>query len=342
MKESQAQEARESILGVDGVASRPRPRTMRYHSGMARSIAALSLFSLLMAGCGQPASDAPPETPDASAADSNRPAVETAAPSGPGYLGVALARQKVDVAAELDGRLSAVDVRVGDRVEPGDKIARIETRELREEIAVAGAALEALEAEERQAAIELQTIRERYQRRQALEGVFSQEEVASLLADQEQAEAALETARARVGRDRAYLEQLRSRLSYSVVTSPIAGLVAVRYLDPGAVVRSGAPVVRLLAADAFVVRFAVPPEEIGAFRAGSKIDFHIDNMGLRLTGVVSDISPQIDLASEMVFVEADLALPEDQAVHLQSGLVGSVTLPPSELASTTTASAASR
>lgn len=241
-----------------------------------------------------------------------------------GYVGVALAHHSVDVAAELEGQLSAIYVRVGDRVEPGDRIASIETRQLSDELSMAQADLRALQAEEKQAAIDLEAIKERYQRRRSVADLYSSEEVEALRVEEQRAAAALETATARVSREAAFVKQLRGRLSFAVVASPIAGTVATRYLDPGALVRSGVAVVQVIAADAFVARFAVPPEEAGELKLGLPIRFSAATTGLRLSGVVTHVSPQVDVASEMVFVEADLILPESWDGHLQSGLVGFV------------------
>ncbi len=240
------------------------------------------------------------------------------------YVGVALAHQSVDVAAELEGQLSTIYVRVGDRVEPGDRIASIETRQLTDELSMARADLRALQAEEKQAAIDLEAISERYQRRRSVADLYSPEEVEALRIETERAAAALETATARMSREAAFVRQLQGRLSFATVASPIAGTVAARYLDPGALVQPGTAVVRLITTDAFVARFAVPPEEAGEQRVGLPIRFSATTTALQLPGIITHISPQVDVASEMVFVEADLILPDSWDGQLQSGLVGLV------------------
>ncbi len=244
--------------------------------------------------------------------------------AGDGFVGVVLARQSVDVAAELEGQLQAVYVQIGARVEPGDRIAAVETRELAEQLEMAQAAVRALEPEQQQAAIDMDIVQERLKRRRSLAGIYSREEVAALQAEEQRAAAVLEAAKSQVDRARAFLRQLNSRLRYAVINSPIAGTVAVRYLDPGALVRPGVPVVRLLGTGAFVARFAVPPARAGELASGQEISFHIAALEARLAGVITYISPQVDLASEMVFVEADLMIPEGWSNRLRAGMAGNV------------------
>ncbi|HEV7515745.1 MAG TPA: HlyD family secretion protein, partial [Thermoanaerobaculia bacterium] len=125
--------------------------------------------------------------------------------------------------------------------------------------------------------------------------------------------------------------QLQGRLSHAVLTSPIRGTVATRYLDPGAIVRSGTPIVRLISAGSYVVRFAVPPEQSTRLHLGERIGFHPESRGTETAGdwpgIISQIAPQVDTASQMVFAEAEIGAqgaPGAQAGRLQDGLVGTV------------------
>jgi RND family efflux transporter MFP subunit len=245
-----------------------------------------------------------------------------------GYLAVAVARRTVEVTAELDGALRSLDVAVGDRVEPGTRIATIETREINEQLASARAAITALEAERKRAAIERESIQNQYERRAAYKELYPREQLEELLSKEKSAAAAVETAAARVAEERGHLAQLSGRLSHSILASPIRGTVATRYLDPGAIVRSGTPIVRLISAGSYVARFAVPPEQSPRLRVGAPITFRSEPVGSELPGVISQISPQVDTASQMVFAEASLEVPTALSGRLQDGLVGVVRVKP--------------
>lgn len=244
----------------------------------------------------------------------------------PRYVGVVLARQAVSVAAESEGRVVAVAVRVGDSVARGAELATLAREEIGQDRAVAQAAVRAAAAEARRAELELERTHDRSARRDIHPELYADEEIASAHNAEQAARAALDSARARQAQEEARLRQLETRLSRTVLRAPIDGRVAARFLDPGASVHAGTPVIRLISSHEFLLRFAVPPGRAEAVRRGQPVEVRLDSLPLILSGSVSNIAPQIDPASQMVFVEADLTVPHAWTNRLQDGLVGRVTL----------------
>ena len=265
-------------------------------------------------GVGAPLLEASPETVGAS-------------PEA-GYLGVLVARESIHVAGEVEARLHSVEVRVGDEVTRGDVIARLDTTELEQELQMAEASYRAAAADRQQAEVELGTKRERLSRRHAADGLFSSEELASASADQQMAAAQLQSATARWEQERVRSIQLRERLQRSNLRAPIDGKVAERYLDPGAVMSPGTAVLRLISSQDYLIRFAVPADEIDRIALEMDIELHIEHPRMSLPGTISQIAPRIDSASQMVFVEAQLAAENrpPSAIPLQDGMNGRVRL----------------
>jgi RND family efflux transporter MFP subunit len=271
----------------------------------------------------------PPPAPAAAApaAPAGAGAAGAPAPSrAAGYVGVVLARQAVTVSAEGDGRLAAVAVRVGDAVRRGQDLAALDTDAMHDEMVVVNATVAAARSEERRAELELDRTRDRRARRELHPELYAEEELASARNAEQAAAAAVDSAKARVGEELGRLRQLETRLQHAVLRSPIDGRVALRYLDAGALVHSGAPVVRLISAGEFMLRFAVPPEQAAAIRKGAGVEMRLDSLPLSLSGRVSQVAPRIDTASQMVFVEADLQVPPAILDRLQDGLPGRVSL----------------
>jgi RND family efflux transporter MFP subunit len=250
------------------------------------------------------------------------------APAGrqAGFVGVVLARQAITVAAEADGRLATIAVRAGDTVHRGQELATVSTEEMSNELVVVQATVSAARSDERRAELEVERAKDHMARRQLHPELYSDEDLASSRNAYQEAGVALDSAKSRVDEEVGHLRQLQTRLQHAVLRAPIDGRVALRYLDAGALVRAGGPVVRLISANDFMLRFAVPPEQAAAIRKGQGIEVRLDSLPLTLPGRVSQVTPRIDPASQMVFIEADLAVPGDWAGRLEDGLSGRVTV----------------
>jgi RND family efflux transporter MFP subunit len=269
----------------------------------------------------------PPAPAPLAAASGLAPAAagsQTPGRDGDTFIGVLLARQSVTVAAESDGRIASVAVRVGDSVSRGQVLANLATDDLVQERAMEQAALQGAQSESSRAALELDRAVDKAKRRDLHPELYPEEEIVSSHTSVKQAAAALDTARSHVTQETAHLRQLDARLTHSVLRAPIDGKVAQRFLDPGAQIHPGTAVLRLISAHDFLLRFAVNPEKAAPLRPGRPILFRLDALPLTLSGRITQVAPEIDPASQMLFVEADLGIPP--SLHLQDGLVGRVTL----------------
>lgn len=246
------------------------------------------------------------------------------------FLGVVVPRETVEVSADLSGRLDAVEVRVGERVEAEQPLARIDVEPLRQELSAAEASLGAARAEIERREIELSEAERRRQRRERVPESFSREELEASVLEHETALAAHEGAKARLAEQRARVERLRELLRSAVLRAPFRGTVALRYLDPGATVAPGTPVVRLIAADQLFVRFAVPAERASEIEEGSRVEIAIEGVENQVTATVDQVAPEIDTASGMVFLEA--RLDEVPTGSIRSGVAARVSLPPAPTA----------
>lgn len=222
------------------------------------------------------------------------------------YLGVVLAEETVDLAAEIDGTLDGVTVRVGDAVQRGQVIAQLDTASLDHQLTIERATLRTAQAEQRRQDIDAGRAQQELQRRLALEGLLSKEEEERARFQLESARATSEAAAAEVTRVQARLAQLETRLQRSAIRAPFEAVVSQRYLDPGTVVRPGTPIVRLISSGELIARFAVPPDEVGRLPVGTPVRIEVETLSQPLFGAVEHVAPEIDAASQHVFLEARL------------------------------------
>jgi RND family efflux transporter MFP subunit len=242
------------------------------------------------------------------------------------YVAVIFARQSADIVARTEGRLEAVYVNLGDRLKPGDTIAKSESHSIAQQLLMTEALLRSAQAEQRNAEADLKDAESRFKRRQELDqnGLVSKEDLTTAKVQVERAEAKLDVAQARVAEQMARITETKESLANTVITAAFAGTVAARYLDPGATVRSGTPIISLIRSEDLWVRFAVPETRQDAMHIGSLIDFQADGSSAAIRGVIEYVSPSITTMSQEFLAEARLKVPAALLDQLKPGARGLV------------------
>lgn len=288
-------------------------------------------FSLLVPACRT--SVVPADEQPAARLRAAAPAVDATAAASTagesGFLGVVFAQTTVDLAAEFDGRLERVDVRTGDRVRRGARLAALDARSLQQDLQIAEAGLRAADAEREQAALELADMRARLERLTRLADLVSAEQAATGRYQAARAAARVQQTEAQAAERRARVDQLRDTIAEADIRAPFDGVVAARYLDPGATVARGAPILRLISADTLRLRFAVPEARVAEVAPGQRVVARVDASALTLAGTIASIAPDIDHALQMFIAEATLAVEPSVRSRISAGAIARVFLTPS-------------
>jgi RND family efflux transporter MFP subunit len=282
------------------------------------------MIALVAAGCG---GEPLPPVPYTAPAPIVVPPIAVGVDAGAGYVAVVAPVEAVDVAPAFDGILTAVLARPGDRVTAGQVLAELDPRPLREELALASAALRAAKASERQARVDVRdaTREVKSEQRAVADGVSPVRQLEEAKYALERARAAAARASATVAEQEARLDQAKNRLDDTSVRAPFAGTVAQRLRDRGAGTGPGAPVVRLLGEGGGLrIRFAVPPEDARAFAPGQAVLVDVDGSPSEERATVRQVSPELDAPSRLVFVEATI---DRSDLALQPGLPARVRRP---------------
>src|SRR5687768_12608960 len=150
-------------------------------------------------------------------------------------VGNLVGQATVAVAPRAAGRLQEVYVRLGDRVNRGQRIARIEDFELREQIKQAEAAQEVSQATIRQREADLALAKTNVDRSRSLyeRQLLPKQTLDDTESRYSSAQAQLDLARAQANQSKARLDELQINLANTVVTSPVNGFIARRAVDPG-------------------------------------------------------------------------------------------------------------
>lgn len=232
----------------------------------------------------------------------------------------------VQVVPKVSGRLSEVLVRLGDPVRRGQVLARVEDRELREQVKQAEASFDVARATVRQREADLQFSATALDRARNLfeRQLLARQALDDAEARYQAAQAQLDLARAQFEQARARLEELRITLANTVITSPVDGFVGRRFLDPGAFASTNAPVVSVV--DIRLVRLVanVVERDLRRVQPGTPAEVEVDAFpGERFAGLVARVAPVLDPATRTAEIEIEIPNPH---FRLKPGMYARVRL----------------
>jgi membrane fusion protein (multidrug efflux system)/multidrug efflux system membrane fusion protein len=239
------------------------------------------------------------------------PAVLAAAPAPhageePGFLGVLLARDSLDLAPAFEGKLVEVRVRLGDPVRRGQTLFVLDDQWIRQELVKLRADRNEARAGVREAATRLRVAEEEHERLARFPEISAERQIQEARKEVDLARTGLQMAEARLQQEEASVEQLESRLDQLEVVAPFDGTVAVRYHEPGAMTGPDTPVLRLIGDEGHWVRFAVPLDRLAELAVDRPVRVRVPSLGVALSGEIRQIAAEVDSASGMVFCEAML------------------------------------
>ena len=176
--------------------------------------------------------------------------------------------RSVQVRAETGGRLEAVPVRVGERVDANALLARV--------------AMDDRQARLREARANLRQKREAFEAQQRLREQGHESEL-----NLESARAALESAKAA-------LERMETDIARTRIRAPFAGVVDRRHVAEGDLVSPGTSVVTLVDNDPLKVELHISEQDIDRVSTGDSARVSLLASGNTFTGTVTSIAPRAE------------------------------------------------
>ena len=254
----------------------------RVAPALPRLIALLVVGALGALGCGEAPGAAPSERPPV------RVQMVVAEPRQlPRTLTSVGSLESTDMAtvsAEVEGRIVALDLPEGRRVEQGHVLARIDDAESRAALSVARA--RRTNARDRLARLEKL-------RRQSVSS-----------------EQAYDDAKAEFDAASGAFVEARTRLEKTTITAPFTGVLGLEQVNVGQYVESGTPVVEITRIDPLELRFSIPQRFAADLEVGQKVVGRVGSCGAGFDGEVTAIDPRVDVATRSVRLEASVPNPE--------------------------------
>jgi RND family efflux transporter MFP subunit len=232
----------------------------------------------------------------------------------------------VEAVPRVNGRLAAVHVRLGDSVRKGQPIAKIEDREIQEQVRQAEAAYKVSQATIRQREADLRLAKTNLDRNSELleRQLLPRQTYDDTQARHQAAVAQLDLANAQFEQSKARLDELRINLANTVISSPVDGFIGKRYLDPGAAVSPNAPVASIV--DIHIVRMVVNvvEKDVKKLTIGMPAQVEVDAFpNEKFQGKISRIAPVFDPQTRTAEMEIEIP---NASYRLKPGMYARVDL----------------
>ncbi|MBE0467002.1 MAG: efflux RND transporter periplasmic adaptor subunit [Candidatus Desulforudis sp.] len=230
--------------------------------------------------------------------------------------GKVAARAEIHVVPKMAGKVAAVTVDVGDRVQAGQVLLRFEVPELEAQLRQAEAGVAQAESGLVQAQLSLEQAEADYERMKYL---FDQEAIPA--AEFEKVEMNYKMARdqaenlrpAQLRQAEAQLEYVQANLANAVVASSITGLVAARNVDPGEMASQTTPVFTIVDIDQVRVEVSASEKLVNRIKTGQEVAVLVTAVSSEpLTGKVFSVAPAADPRTRTYPVRIELPNPEHQ------------------------------
>lgn len=206
---------------------------------------------------------------------------------------------EVSINTKIPGRLVDLYVQEGVRVHKGDVLAQVDAREVSAMNAAAKAKISAAKAARLQAEANLDQARRDLARYEELyrAGAISRSMYENLQSKCDILAAACEQAEANVEASTEAFNQSAVNVGETVITAPFDGIVTTKYVDAGAMVSTGMPIVGLQDPSKNWVNFKVKETDLDKYKLNSEVTLYGRNKDLQVKGTIVDISQKPNFAT---------------------------------------------
>ncbi|MBN1627789.1 MAG: efflux RND transporter periplasmic adaptor subunit [Deltaproteobacteria bacterium] len=225
------------------------------------------------------------------------------------FTGTVYPIYKYIIAPKTSGRVVEITKRIGDWVNKGEIIARLDNDEYQQAVLQAEANLKIAKASLNEAESQFELARQELERERSLQekGIASSSELDTASTNYDAKKSGLELARAQVEQSEASLKSAQIRLNYTVLTSTEPGYIGERYVDEGNLLSTNSPLVSIIGIDTVIVQATIIEKDYGRIKVGQPAEIIVDAFpDTTFAGTVARIAPVLEEASRVAKVELEV------------------------------------
>jgi membrane fusion protein, multidrug efflux system len=245
------------------------------------AVTASVVLAFVLVSCGLKQEEAKEFSPRLTPAAVGVQTVEiTAQPLTEEVVGTVRAKWRATLEAKWSGRIVEMPVVLGQKVQQGQKLARLEASEIAARLEQAEASFEQAERDWQRAA--------------------------ALFAQQSVTRAEYDAAQARQRTAKGALAEAKALMSYVEIAAPFEGVVTKKWADAGDLAIPGKPLLDIEDPTALQVEADVPETIVSQIKRGARLAVRVDAVRAVGEGVIAEIAPGADAVSRTFRVKLDL------------------------------------
>jgi RND family efflux transporter MFP subunit len=229
------------------------------------------------------------------------------------FSGQIEASQTVNISTRIMGFITAINVKVGDRVSKGQLLVSISNDDIKAKRAQTDAMITEAEAAYNSAKKDLDRFNNLYKQQSA-----SAKELDNINLQFNSAKSRLEAAKQ-------MRNEVNAMMSYTQLTAPFSGIVSQKMMDAGSMANPGMPILTIEQAGVLQVSVSVPENSIQQVHLGTIANVQIHSIEKTFQSSVSQINPSSQFTGGQFIVK--IKIPESAQKGIYAGMYANISIP---------------